>query len=144
MKAILTFLALLALAFCTAALAPAALAADGSDAAAVVTAAGDTTVPWLDSIVTQYPWLATVLVVIGAFRVVAKPLMGLAHTLAAYTPTPKDDAIVDKVEASWAWRAFCWLLDWTTSLKVGTQRPVVSTSSTTTTATLGNTTARET
>lgn len=123
MKAILTFLALLALAFCTAALAPAALAADGSDAAAVVTAAGDTTVPWLDSIVTQYPWLATVLIVIGACRVVAKPLMSLAHTFAAYTPTTKDDAIVAKVEASWAWRAFCWLLDWTASVKIGTQRP---------------------
>lgn len=123
MKAILTFLALLALAFCTAALAPAALAADGSDAAAVVTAAGDTTVPWLDSIVTQYPWLATVLIVIGAFRVVAKPLMSLAHSFAAYTTTTKDDAIVAKVEASWAWRAFCWLLDWTASVKIGTQRP---------------------
>lgn len=123
MKAILTFLALLALAFCTAALAPAALAADGSDAAAVVTAAGDTTVPWLDSIVTQYPWLATVLIVIGACRVVAKPLMSLAHSFAAYTTTTKDDAIVAKVEASWAWRAFCWLLDWTASVKIGTQRP---------------------
>lgn len=123
MKAILTFLALLALAFFAVDLAPAALAADGSDAAAVVTAAGDTTVPWLDSIVTQYPWLATVLIVIGACRVVAKPLMSLAHSFAAYTPTTKDDAIVAKVEASWAWRAFCWLLDWTASVKIGTQRP---------------------
>ncbi len=123
MKAILTFLALLALAFFAVDLAPAALAADGSDAAAVVTAAGDTTVPWLDSIVTQYPWLATVLIVIGAFRVVAKPLMSLAHSFAAYTTTTKDDAIVAKVEASWAWRAFCWLLDWTASVQIGTQRP---------------------
>lgn len=123
MKAILTSLALLALAFFAVDLAPAALAADGSDAAAVVTAAGDTTVPWLDSIVTQYPWLATVLIVIGAFRVVAKPLMSLAHSFAAYTTTTKDDAIVAKVEASWAWRAFCWLLDWTASVKIGTQRP---------------------
>ena len=120
MKAILTFLALLALAFCTVALAPAALAAETGD---TVAAAGDTTVPWLDSIVTQYPWLATVLIVIGACRVVAKPLMSLAHTFAAYTPTTKDDAIVAKVEASWAWRAFCWLLDWTASVKIGTQRP---------------------
>lgn len=123
MKSILTFLALLALAFFAVELAPAALAADGSDAAAVVTAAGDTTVPWLDSIVTQYPWLATVLIVIGACRVVAKPLMSLAHSFAEYTPTTKDDAIVARVEASWAWRAFCWLLDWTTSMKIGTQKP---------------------
>ena len=120
MKAILTSLALLALAFCTVALAPAALAAETGD---TVAAADDTTVPCLDSIVTQYPWLATVLIVIGACRVVAKPLMSLAHTFAAYTPTTKDDAIVAKVEASWAWRAFCWLLDWTASVKIGTQRP---------------------
>ena len=120
MKAILTFLALLALAFCTVELAPTALAAETGD---TVAAAANSTVPWLDSIVTQYPWLATVLIVIGACRVVAKPLMSLAHTFAAYTPTTKDDAIVAKVEASWAWRAFCWLLDWTASVKIGTQRP---------------------
>lgn len=120
MKAILTFLALLALAFCTVELAPAVLAAETGD---TVAAAAESAVPSLDSIVTQYPWLATVLIVIGAFRVVAKPLMSLAHTFAAYTPTTKDDAIVAKVEASWAWRAFCWLLDWTTSMKIGTQKP---------------------
>ena len=144
MKAILTFLALLALAFFAVDLAPAALAADGSDAAAVVTAAGDTTVPWLDSIVTQYPWLSTVLIVIGAFRLVAKPLMSLAHSVAAYTTTTKDDVIVEKVEASWAWRAFCWLLDWTASVKIGTQRPTPTPTVTgTASATLGGGTARE-
>ena len=119
MKAILTSLALLALAFCTVALAPAALAADTGAAAA----AADPAMPWLDSIVTQYPWLSTVLIVIGAFRLVAKPLMSLAHSVAAYTTTTKDDVIVEKVEASWAWRAFCWLLDWTASVQIGTQRP---------------------
>lgn len=129
MKALLKFLALLALAFFAASVFAADAATD--TAGAVADVAGT----WIGGLMTSHPWIATVLVVIGAFRVVAKPLMSLAHTLAAYTPTPKDDAIVDKVEASWAWRAFCWALDWTTSLKVGTQRPTVPTSTTANTGT---------
>lgn len=119
MKTLLRLFALLALALFASVTFAAESVAD------TATAVADATAPWIGNLVTSHPWIATVLVIIGALRVVAKPLMSLAHAWAAATASTRDDAIVERVEASWAWRAFCWLLDWTASVKIGTQRPVV-------------------
>lgn len=69
-------------------------------------------------LVSKYPLIASVLLVIGGCRVVLKPLMSVLRSLAIYTPTPKDDEILDKVEDSKVYKGVVWVLDYLFSLKL--------------------------
>lgn len=124
---LLSLLALLALVtfgcLPLAALAQASTAADPVAAVSTADALAQASVPIIAGWVQAYPWLSTVLMVMGALRLVAKPIMSAAHAYVATTASPTDDAVVEQIEASWYWRIFCWGLDWATSVKIGTQTP---------------------
>ena len=70
------------------------------------------------SLVAQYPVLASVLLVMGGLRIVVKPLMGILHELAIYTPTQKDDELLGKVEASSFYKGLVYVVDWFASVKL--------------------------
>jgi len=66
----------------------------------------------------KIPLLYTLLAIIGALRVVNKPLFAFLHKLVEVTPTKRDDEVLEVVERSKAYRAFLWVLDFVASVKV--------------------------
>lgn len=70
---------------------------------------------------TNHPSIMAILTIIGVARVCMKPLMEILHKIVAATPSPKDDELLEEVEASKAWNYFTWVLDWLTSVKIGPQ-----------------------
>ena len=65
----------------------------------------------------QFPWIATILMVVGVIRLVVKPLMELAKSVAASTPSTKDDAVIAGVESNKIYKTFLFVIDWLFSLK---------------------------
>jgi Zn finger protein HypA/HybF involved in hydrogenase expression len=65
----------------------------------------------------QNPQVAAVLIVIGGFRVVMKPLMEFAKAIAASTDSLKDDKILSDVESSPIWKGVLFVLDYAFSIK---------------------------
>ncbi len=66
----------------------------------------------------EYPWIATVLFVIGGLRVVFKPIMVLLETYVAYTPSKSDDETLEKAKSSKAYQWLAFALDYLASLKL--------------------------
>ncbi len=79
--------------------------------------------PLVLGFVSQNPIAATVMLVLMVVRAVNKPMFAIAHAIVAATATKSDDEFVAKVEASKAYKAFCWFLDYVFSIKMGTQKP---------------------
>jgi len=50
-------------------------------------------------LVTQYPWLASILIAIGGLRLALKPIMLAIEWCTKQTPNPNDDVAVLKFEA---------------------------------------------
>lgn len=63
------------------------------------------------------PWLANVLIVVGALRLVIKPALAIARSVADYTASDSDNKIVDGVEKSPIYKGLVFVLDWFTSIK---------------------------
>ncbi len=59
-----------------------------------------------------------VLVLIGALRLVVKPLMVALTAFAKETETPKDDEVLAKIETSKAYKLLLFVLDWLASIKI--------------------------
>jgi len=79
--------------------------------------------PIIQTATAKHGWLTAILVWVGVLRLTFKPLMSLIHSLVAATPGQGDNLALAKVEANWFFKAFCYVLDWTASIKVGTQSP---------------------
>lgn len=70
----------------------------------------------------QHPWIVTVFGLIGFLRVIFKPAMALLHGYVATTQDEGDDVLLEKVERSWLFVAFSWLIDFLGSVKLDTIR----------------------
>ena len=79
---------------------------------------------WLANLVTTWPWLSTVIMIIGVLRIILKPLMALIESTVKATPSSADDAAWAKINASLPFTWFCWLLNYTMSIKLGTEKTV--------------------
>lgn len=55
---------------------------------------------------------------VGTLRVVVKPLLSLAYTIASLTPSDKDDLAIKKVEEGKVMKAILYCLDWIASVKM--------------------------
>lgn len=66
----------------------------------------------------QYPFIATILMVIGVLRVINKPLFAFLNTVVVATPTPKDNEILKKIETSKAYQYISFVLDYLGSVKL--------------------------
>lgn len=62
--------------------------------------------------------VAGILVVIGTFRVIFKPLFSLAYAITSLTKTESDDALVKKVESSELVKWILYFIDWFASIKI--------------------------
>ncbi len=69
-------------------------------------------------LVNNYPVVGQILIVVGALRLVMKPLFSIAHSVVEYTQNPKDNLVLGKVESHWAVKGFLYLLDWFGSVKM--------------------------
>lgn len=65
----------------------------------------------------DHAWTMTVLLLVGAARVLNKPFFSLLHAHVAKTPGKYDDELLAKVENSKALRVFLWLADLLASVK---------------------------
>lgn len=68
-------------------------------------------------LILKYPQIATVFLIVGILRVVIKPLMAIAKSVAEQTPGTKDDDTVKAAEESKIYKAILFILDWIFSLK---------------------------
>lgn len=76
---------------------------------------------FITGMASKYPWVVTVMSLIGLLRIFCKPLMTAIETWVKSTPSTTDDAMFEKVEHSSAYKAFSWLLDLFGSVKIGPQ-----------------------
>ena len=74
-------------------------------------------------LVTQYPWLATVLLVIGSLRLLLKPIMLAIEWYTKQTPNPNDDVAVLKFEAGPIYKVLSIGLDVLGSIKLPAIKP---------------------
>ena len=75
------------------------------------------------TLITQHPWLATVLLAIGGLRLVLKPIMLAIEWYTKQTPNPDDDVAVLKFEASPLYKVLSIGLDLFGSIKVPLVKP---------------------
>jgi hypothetical protein len=64
------------------------------------------------------PKVAGFLATIGAFRIVMKPLYTFIHSVVEATPTPKDNELLEKVEASKYYKGVVFVADYLLSVKL--------------------------
>ena len=66
----------------------------------------------------KYPIIASIIIVIGIFRNIFKPLMSFLRSFVLATPSVKDDSILDKFEGSKIYAGIIYVVDWFTSIKL--------------------------
>lgn len=74
--------------------------------------------PILMGFITKFPVLAAVIVIMGIMRAIFKPIMAVLHAYTASTANPADDAALEKVEASTAFKIVAWVIDFLGSIKL--------------------------
>ena len=72
------------------------------------------------SLVSQYPIVGSILVVVGTLRLVLKPLFAAAHYYVEQTADPEDDKKLQAIEANKAVQGLFFVLDWIASVKIKT------------------------
>lgn len=73
---------------------------------------------WLLDLAAKYPWLVTVLLIVGALRLAVKPVFSIWHTYVESTETTKDDEFLSKVETSKWLKLVLYALDYVASVKI--------------------------
>jgi len=72
----------------------------------------------LIDLVTKFPVLASIVAVIGILRIVVKPVMSAARSIVDATPSQKDNEFLDKLEGHKIYKAFIYVVDWFSSIKL--------------------------
>ena len=73
---------------------------------------------WVASLVTKWPWITTMLMVIGVLRVIFKPLFTFLHEVVNATPSDWDNNFLASVENSTVLKYITVALDWIASIKL--------------------------
>lgn len=99
-----------------------AVAQDAATPAAVVTsldpAAPNPLQSTIDGLLGKFGWLTTVLLAVGAFRLLFKPIFTAWHWWVEQTASSGDDAVLAKVESSSIVKGICFVLDYVGSIKL--------------------------
>lgn len=69
-------------------------------------------------LIEKYPFIATVLMVIGTLRAINKPLFVFLHAFSKATESKKDDKVVADIEASKGYKSFVFIMDYLASVKL--------------------------
>lgn len=70
------------------------------------------------NLASQYPVLATVVIIIGSLRVLFKPIFAAANYYVSQTPGTTDDEFLRRVEGSRITRTLAFFLDLFASIKI--------------------------
>lgn len=100
--------------------------APGADAPVVVVPAAPTPTPdvsflqpFIQGLAGKYAGIVTtVLIAVGALRLLFKPIFATLHWVVAQTGTTRDDELLDKAESSKAFKTIAFLLDYLGSIKL--------------------------
>jgi len=90
---------------------------------AALDTAGAVAQPFIVSFAQSHPWLLSLLAIVATLRLVFKPIMSAVGAYVKSTASTGDDAMLEKVEHSAAFKVAAWLLDYLGSIKVGPQKP---------------------
>lgn len=66
----------------------------------------------------DYPWVVSIIAVVGTFRLVVKPIITAIEKIVRETATTKDDEVLERVQRSPIYAWFFYVLDWLTSIKI--------------------------
>jgi hypothetical protein len=72
----------------------------------------------LNLLLEKAPFLAQLLVYVGALRLIFKPLFSFLHSVVDATPTPKDNELLAKAEGSKLMSVISYALDYLASIKL--------------------------
>lgn len=75
-------------------------------------------IQFLVGLVSKYPIITSIIMVVGILRAVNKPLMTFLHAVVLATPTNKDDELLGKVEGSKIYGIVSFVLDYIASIKL--------------------------
>jgi len=74
--------------------------------------------PLIDAYAGKFGWMVQVVSVVGSLRVAIKPIMTLIDVVVKATPSEEDDDLVQKIEENKIYKAFKFVLDWASSIKL--------------------------
>lgn len=66
----------------------------------------------------KYPVLSSIVFIIGAMRVVFKPIMSAIQAYVEYTPNTNDNEMLKKIMDSYIYQKLVWLIDYVGSIKL--------------------------
>jgi hypothetical protein len=66
----------------------------------------------------KFPTLATIFMVVGALRLIFKPLSAIIEAVVQYTPYDSDDIAWEKVKNHKVYMFLAWFVDWSASIKL--------------------------
>lgn len=66
----------------------------------------------------KYPAVVSMLMLMGAVRLLNKPIFAFLHAFVEVTPSSKDNEILGKVENSKLYKSICFVLDYLFSVKL--------------------------
>lgn len=72
----------------------------------------------MEELFDKYPMVIQAFAIIGFIRTINKPLFSFLRSITAATASPADDAILDEVERSKAYKYVSYILDWSLSVKL--------------------------
>lgn len=73
---------------------------------------------WLVLLAQKEPWVTTIIALMGAFRLLLKPIFAALHAFALATGNERVEAMAARIAASRGLRIFAFLLDWVASVKL--------------------------
>lgn len=73
---------------------------------------------FLLTFIQKYPIFSQIIFVIGALRIIFKPLMSIIQNYVDYTPSPKDNEFLKKIMDSFLYQKFVWFIDYIGSIKL--------------------------
>jgi hypothetical protein len=69
-------------------------------------------------LVEKYPWLVSIILAVGTFRMVLKPIFAAARYYVEQTADPEDDKKLNDIEQSKPVQFLFFILDWLASVKI--------------------------
>lgn len=73
---------------------------------------------WIANLALTNPEVAAIIMAVGLLRIIVKPVVATIDKYVSDTPTKTDDESWSKFKSSKAFTIFCFILDWTTSIKL--------------------------
>lgn len=72
---------------------------------------------FLISYAQKYPLLSLLIMIMGSARLILKPIFAIAHSIAGFTVTDKDNKIIEKIEKSKILKGIFFISDYLFSAK---------------------------